>query len=100
MGTIIMKIKLIVALAASISLSACSSIANGKHQSVMFKTGAVEGADCTVTGGRDGGVNMSLTTPGLGSDVLLLALNFVIQVVVPVLLFLGGFVLDVVVHFY
>ena len=58
-----MKLKLIVALTAAVSLSACSSIANGKHQAVMFKTGAVEGADCTVTGGRDGGVNMAFTTP-------------------------------------
>lgn len=45
------------------SLSACSTIANGNNQAVMFSTGDVEGADCTVTGGRDGAVNMKFKTP-------------------------------------
>ena len=49
--------------AASLSLGACSTIANGKNQAVMFTTGDVEGADCRVTGGRDGAVNMKFQTP-------------------------------------
>jgi len=57
------KIQLIAVLGAAISLSACSSIANGKHQAVNFTTGAVEGADCKVTGGRDGAVDLSFVTP-------------------------------------
>ena len=55
--------KLIIALAASISLAGCSSIANGKHQAVNFSTGAVEGAECLLTGGRDGAVRQTVTTP-------------------------------------
>ncbi|GGX75284.1 hypothetical protein GCM10011309_26880 [Litorimonas cladophorae] len=58
-----MNIKLIAALAASISLSACSTIANGKNQAVQFTTGDVEGADCVVSGGRDGAVNLKFSTP-------------------------------------
>lgn len=58
-----MNIRLIVALAASVSLSACSTIANGKNQAVQFTTGDVEGADCKVTEGRDGAVNLAFVTP-------------------------------------
>lgn len=58
-----MKTKLILLAAVAVSLSACSSIANGKNQAVMFTTGAVEGADCLITGGRDGAVRQTVTTP-------------------------------------
>ena len=58
-----MKLKLIVALTAAVSLSACSTIANGKNQAVQFTTADVEGADCRVTGGRDGAVDMTFVTP-------------------------------------
>lgn len=47
----------------AVLLGACSSIANGKNQAVAFSTGAVEGADCLVTGGRDGAVREMVTTP-------------------------------------
>jgi len=58
-----MKLKLILALAASVSLSGCSTIANGKHQAVQFTTADVEGAACKVTGGRDGAVSLDFVTP-------------------------------------
>jgi hypothetical protein len=58
-----MKVKLFLLAAASVSLGACSSIANGNNQAVMFTTGDVEGANCVVSEGRDGTVKVSLTTP-------------------------------------
>lgn len=58
-----MKIKIFAAVASAVVSSGCSTIANGKHQAVKFSTGNVEGADCVVTGGRDGGVNESFATP-------------------------------------
>ena len=58
-----MNTKLLVSAMAAISLSACSTIANGKHQAVMFSTGAVKGADCQVTEGRNGAQNISFQTP-------------------------------------
>ena len=58
-----MKPTLIFMSIAALSLSACSTIANGNNQAVNFTTGAVEGADCTVTGGRDGELDLSFTTP-------------------------------------
>jgi len=58
-----MNIKLIAALAAAVSLSACSTIVNGSNQMVKFNTGDVEGANCVATGGSDYAVNESFTTP-------------------------------------
>jgi len=58
-----MDIKLIVLTGAAFSLGACSSIANGKNQAVTFSTGAVEGAECMITGGRDGAVRQTVVTP-------------------------------------
>jgi len=58
-----MKTKLIMALAASISLSACSTIVNGTNQMVAFNTGDVVGAECHATGGSDYAVNERFTTP-------------------------------------
>ncbi|MGB6231780.1 MAG: hypothetical protein WBF53_16820 [Litorimonas sp.] len=58
-----MNTKLILMAVTAIGLGACSSIANGKNQAVMFSTGDVEGAECHITGGRDGAVNMRVTTP-------------------------------------
>ena len=59
-----MKTKLLLLCAAASALGACSTIANGKNQAVMFSTGDVEGAECQVTGGRDNAVNVKVTTPG------------------------------------
>ena len=50
-------------MAATISLSACSTISNGKNQAVLFSTGDVEGAECLITGGRDGAVRQTVVTP-------------------------------------
>ena len=58
-----MKYQLLLLAAAAVSLSACSSIANGNNQAVNFHTGDVKGADCVVSGGRDGNVHVELTTP-------------------------------------
>lgn len=58
-----MNSKLILALAASISLSACSTIVNGSNQAVNFNTGNVTGAECVATGGSDKAVNKKFTTP-------------------------------------
>jgi hypothetical protein len=58
-----MNIKLIVAIAASVSLSACSTIVNGSNQMVNFNTGDVNGADCVATGGSDYALNEKFTTP-------------------------------------
>jgi len=58
-----MKIKLIVALAASISLSACSTIVNGSNQMVKFNTGDVVGAECVASGGSEFAVRETFTTP-------------------------------------
>lgn len=58
-----MNIKLVVALAASVGLSACSTIVNGTNQSVKFSTGDVIGASCIATGGSDYAVNEKFTTP-------------------------------------
>ena len=49
-------------------MSGCSTIANGKHQGVDFAAvdtsgKTVEGADCRITGGRDGAVDVEFTTP-------------------------------------
>ena len=56
--------KLLLLAAAAVSLGACSTIANGKNQAVMFSTGDVEGAECHVTGGRDDALSVKVTTPG------------------------------------
>lgn len=58
-----MNFKLILAVAAAISLSACSTIINGSNQLVAVNTGDVTGADCTATGGSDFAVNESFVTP-------------------------------------
>ena len=58
-----MKHKILLLAAAAVSLSACSSIANGNNQAVKFHSGEVKGADCIVSGGRDGNVHVELTTP-------------------------------------
>ena len=63
-----MKTKLLALAAAGVLASGCSTIANGKHQGVDFATvdasgTAIEGADCRVTGGRDGAVDVEFTTP-------------------------------------
>ncbi len=60
-----MKIKLIVALAASFSLSACATIIKGSDQEIAFNTGSVEGATCKVTGGSEFAVNSTVVTPGV-----------------------------------
>ena len=64
-----MKTKLAL-LAAGFALAAagCSTIANGNNQGVNFSTvdtsgTAIDGAQCLITGGRDGAVNVSFTTP-------------------------------------
>ena len=58
-----MKLKLIVALTAAVSLSACSTIVNGSNQMVKFDTGEVVGADCVATGGSSNSVNERFVTP-------------------------------------
>ena len=58
-----MNIKLIALLAASISVSACSTIVNGSNQMVNFNTGDVVGADCVATGGSSNSVNEMFVTP-------------------------------------
>ena len=58
-----MTFKLFALCAAAIAVTGCSTIANGKNQAVKFTTGAVEGADCLVTEGRDGAVRESFQTP-------------------------------------
>ena len=58
-----MKYQLIVATAAAICLSGCSTIVNGSNQMVKINTGDVEGANCTATGGSDFAVNESFVTP-------------------------------------
>ena len=58
-----MKIKLLGAALIALNVSACSTIANGKNQAVLFTTGEVEGADCVLSEGRDGALNQKFTTP-------------------------------------
>lgn len=58
-----MNTKFFLLAAAAVAMTGCSTIANGKNQAVNFSTGAVEGADCTVTGGRDGAVHETFQTP-------------------------------------
>jgi len=58
-----MNTKLLLLAAAAVAMTGCSTIANGKNQSVDFTTGAVEGANCLVTGGRDGAVREEFQTP-------------------------------------
>lgn len=58
-----MTTKLFILAAAAVAMTGCSTIANGKNQAVKFSTGAVEGADCIVSGGRDGAVRESFQTP-------------------------------------
>jgi len=58
-----MRSKLILALAASIGLSACSTIVNGSNQSIKVNTGEVTGANCTATGGSEFAVNETFVTP-------------------------------------
>lgn len=58
-----MKTKLLFLAAAAVAMTGCSTIANGKNQAVNFTTGAVEGADCLVTGGRDGALREKFQTP-------------------------------------
>jgi len=59
-----MKLKLIVAIAAAVSLSGCASIVKGSNQTMAFDTGSVEGATCAVTGGSKFSVNETVVTPG------------------------------------
>lgn len=58
-----MNTKLLFLAAAAVAITGCSTIANGKNQAVNFSTGAVEGANCLVTGGRDGAVREEFQTP-------------------------------------
>lgn len=58
-----MTMKSMMLVAAAISLSACSTVVNGKNQLVKFDTGAVSGADCTAVGGSDFAVNKQFQTP-------------------------------------
>jgi len=58
-----MTFKLLAMSAATLCLGACSTVVNGKNQSVAFDTGAVTGADCTATGGSDFAVNKQFQTP-------------------------------------
>ena len=58
----------------TIAMSGCSTLMNGKRQSVDFATVdatgvAVEGAECTVTGGRKNAVDESFTTPMEGVQI-------------------------------
>ena len=58
-----MKLQLIAVGLMAVNLAACSTIANGKNQAVLFSTGDVEGADCVVSGGRDGAFRAEVVTP-------------------------------------
>lgn len=58
-----MTTKLVFLAVAAVAMTGCSTIANGKNQAVNFSTGAVEGADCLVTGGRDGALREEFQTP-------------------------------------
>ncbi|MGJ8560457.1 MAG: hypothetical protein ACSHX3_09495 [Litorimonas sp.] len=58
-----MTIKFLAFAAATISLSACSTIVNGSNQMVNVDTGTVSGADCTATGGSNNAINMQFSTP-------------------------------------
>ena len=60
-----MKLKLIVALTAAVSLSACATIVKGSDQEIAFNTGEVTGATCAVTGGSEFAVNETVVTPGV-----------------------------------
>jgi len=58
-----MKFKLILALSAPVTMSACSTIVNGSNQMVKFDTGEVAGATCLASGGSDFAVKETFTTP-------------------------------------
>jgi hypothetical protein len=58
-----MNIKLLAAVMAAVSLSACSTIVNGANQTISFKTGNVEGANCLLTGGSEFAVNEKFVSP-------------------------------------
>ncbi|NNC37881.1 MAG: hypothetical protein EX271_08735 [Acidimicrobiales bacterium] len=46
-----------------LALPACSTIVNGKNQSVKVRTGYVGGADCLLSGGSKYAVKARFTTP-------------------------------------
>lgn len=58
-----MKFKLIVAVAAAVSLSACASIVSGSDQDVSFMSDSMQGRTCTATGGSEFSVNETFTLP-------------------------------------
>ena len=55
--------KLVLTLTAAISLSACSTIVNGSNKGVNVTASGGQSANCTVTGGSEGAVNQTFTTP-------------------------------------
>ena len=58
-----MKKQMLTIALASVSLGACSTIVNGKNQTVRVNTGTVSGADCVATGGSNDAVAETFTTP-------------------------------------
>ncbi len=58
-----MKIKLLAVSAIALQLCACSTVMNGTNQAIAFTTGQEEGADCSLTGGKNGAVNETFQTP-------------------------------------
>ncbi|GHA85826.1 hypothetical protein GCM10009069_06300 [Algimonas arctica] len=58
-----MNTKLFLLAAAAIAMTGCSTIVNGSNQTLSFKTGSVEGANCDLTGGSEFAVQESFMTP-------------------------------------
>ncbi len=57
------KLSLVLVASAMAFLPACSTIVNGTNQSIDFNTGDVTEASCLITGGENGTVNASFTSP-------------------------------------
>ncbi len=57
------KLSIAMAISAMAFLPACSTIVNGSNQAVDFNTGEVADASCVVTGGENGAVHKTFTTP-------------------------------------
>lgn len=55
--------KFILLTAAAVAMTGCSTIVNGSNQTLNFQTGAVEGADCELTGGSEFAVQENFTSP-------------------------------------
>jgi len=58
-----MKLKYLAIAALTVHLGACATIVSGENQDIAFTSGSVEGADCTMTGGKDGEVSKTFRTP-------------------------------------